>query len=340
MEVMSAPLPVALPINDASQVGEARRRALAMAGEYGMDETRRGAVAIVVTEMATNLVRHATGGVLVLQWVRTASGEAMEIVAIDRGPGMGDVGRCLQDGYSTGGTPGTGLGAIRRMSDEFDVHSDAGKGTAVVSRISASPRSGKSGVHWGMVCVPATGETECGDAWRVAESQASVNFMVADGLGHGPAAAQASQAMVAVFDENATSAPAGLLETAHRALSGTRGAAGAITRLDLASGAVQFSGIGNIAASLIDSQGNGRGLFSHNGTLGVQVRKIQSFDYTWPDQGLLVMHSDGLQTRWSLGGYPGLQQRHPALIAAVLGRDFKRGHDDLTVLVARRGAAA
>jgi hypothetical protein len=104
--------------------------------------------------------------------------------------------------------------------------------------------------------------------------------------------------------------------------------------VELATRAVRFAGIGNVAATLY-AQGGSNGLFSHNGTLGVQVRKIQLFEYAWPMEGLLIMHSDGLRSRWSLDAYPGLASRHPSLVAAVLARDFDRGRDDLTVLVAR-----
>jgi hypothetical protein len=76
-------------------------------------------------------------------------------------------------------------------------------------------------------------------------------------------------------------------------------------------------------------------MVSYNGTVGHEVRKIQEFTYQWPQQGLLVMHSDGLKTQWRLDRYPGLMHKHPSLIAGVLYRDFNRGRDDVTVLVAR-----
>jgi hypothetical protein len=65
------------------------------------------------------------------------------------------------------------------------------------------------------------------------------------------------------------------------------------------------------------------------------VAKLQQFQYDLLEGDLLLMHSDGLTSRWKLADYPGLSHRVPALIAAVLYRDFKRGRDDATVLVAR-----
>ena len=113
--------PISVEVSDASQVGEARRTAMRMADLAPLNQTQRGAVGIVVTELATNLSKYATKGRIVLQVLRRASGPCIEILAIDSGPGMGDVERCLRDGFSTSGTPGTGLGAVRRLATEFDI---------------------------------------------------------------------------------------------------------------------------------------------------------------------------------------------------------------------------
>jgi anti-sigma regulatory factor (Ser/Thr protein kinase) len=324
-------------VRDASQVGEARRAALALLRGQGRDETTCGNAAIVATDLATNLVRHGGGGQLAMRWLRGDAREGLELVASDRGPGMADVDRCLQDGYSTGGSPGTGLGAIRRLSSEFDIHSTPGKGTTVVSRMAVAPRAPGAPVRrlrWAVDCAPARGETECGDSWRVAVEGGRASLLVADGLGHGPSAAQASRAVTDAFDAAPFTPPARFLESTHRAIAGTRGAAVAMLQLDLATGAIRYAGVGNIAGSLV-TDGVGRGLFSHNGTLGVQLRKAQEFDYQLAPGALLVLHSDGIQTRWTLDAYPGLARRDPALVAAVLARDFTRGNDDVTVLVAR-----
>jgi anti-sigma regulatory factor (Ser/Thr protein kinase) len=327
-------------IRDASQVGEVRRAAQQLARQRGLGETACGNAAIVVTELANNLLRHAGEGTLAMRWMGTHESGGLEIVALDRGQGMADIEKCLQDGYSTRGSPGTGLGAVRRLSDDFDIHSTPGKGTAIVSRLYQSPRTGhgpRARLRWAAHCTPAPGETDCGDIWRVATREDNAAFMVADGLGHGPQAAAASQAVAVVFDRNPAAAPAAFLQQAHAEIGSTRGAAVAALSLDLGSGAVRFAGVGNIAGSIL-VDGVGKGLFSHNGTLGAQMRKAQEFEYAWPVGALLVLHSDGIQSRWNFSDYPGLAQRDPAIIAALLARDFRRGHDDVTVLVARREA--
>src|SRR5690348_7468410 len=107
-------------VDDESKVGEVRRAAQAMAG-FEFDAQAAGRVAIVATELATNLLRHAGGGELLLQTLGIEGTAVVEMLALDRGPGMADVERCMMDGYSTIGTPGTGLGAVRRLADEFDI---------------------------------------------------------------------------------------------------------------------------------------------------------------------------------------------------------------------------
>jgi hypothetical protein len=193
----------------------------------------------------------------------------------------------------------------------------------------------------GAVSTPAPKETACGDAWRAARSERTISLLVVDGLGHGPLAAEAAEVVAALFEKNPHDAPRAHIEAAHAGLSGTRGAAMAVARIDPQAGKLTNAGEGNISGSLLEN-GASRGLVSHNGIVGHQVRKVQEFEYIWQAQSMLIMHSDGLQTRWSLGKHFGLALRHPAVIAGVLYRDFKRGNDDATVLVVaeRKGVNA
>jgi anti-sigma regulatory factor (Ser/Thr protein kinase) len=328
---------IALPILESSQAGEARRTAVAFASRLGFNETQRGKVALVVTEVANNLVRHAQDGVLLLQALEQNSIAGVEILALDKGPGINNLNECLRDGFSTGGTAGNGLGAIERLSALFDIHSVPGVGTALLSRLWASPlpqTRPQDNLNLGVVCLPKTGEEVSGDTWASAQSDRFHLLLVADGLGHGPLAAQASLEAVRVFRENAHRSPKEIIEAAHAAMRSTRGAAVAIAAIDLERQVLHFAGVGNIVGSIINPAGNSN-LVSHNGTVGHEVRKIQEFTYPWSRRGLLVMHSDGLKSQWRLDRYPGLFAQHPTLIAGVLYRDFNRGRDDVTVLVAR-----
>ena len=331
-----------IDVSERSQVGEARREGQRLAELAGFSETDAGRAAIVIAELATNLARHATGGRILLSTERTAGRTSIVILSIDTGPGMADVGACLTDGYSTGGTPGNGLGAVRRMSSEFDLYSAPPRGTVLYSRIDGapaelSPASEPPAFVWGAVCQPIAHETACGDTWRVACEGRRLSLLMVDGLGHGPEAAAAAALAGEVFEADPFAPATTLVNDSHGRMRGSRGGAVSVAQLDADAGSLKYVGVGNISGSITPAtETSGRGLFSHNGTVGVQVRKVQEFAYDAAPGALLILHSDGLQSRWSLSTYPGLAQRHPAVIAGVLYRDFQRGRDDVTVAVVRR----
>jgi anti-sigma regulatory factor (Ser/Thr protein kinase) len=314
-------------IRESSAIGTARRDSQQLAAELNLDETASAQVGVVVTELATNVLRHAGAGEILLQGIAGPDGAAIEIVAIDRGRGMRDIGKCLRDGYSSAGTPGNGLGAVKRLSGEFDISSVLEKGTVVMSRIGHTPSS-----RFGAICAAREGEVECGDTWRFARNEAARSALVViDGLGHGPGAAEAAHRAATSFVEQPFDGPRRQIERTHQALMGSRGAAVACAAWN-GTGTLTYAGVGNISGRLWSAEGS-RGLVSHNGTLGYQMHRVQEFDYPLSNGALLIMHSDGLSARWDLDDHVGLRHHHPALIAATLYRDHLRGRDDATVVV-------
>ncbi|MEH2052482.1 ATP-binding SpoIIE family protein phosphatase [Nostoc sp.] len=327
---------VAVTITESSQTGEARRVAMGLATRLGFQETERGKVGIVVTEIANNLVQHAHGGVVLLRSLKEDSRIGIEILSLDKGRGMVDVDECLQDGFSTAGTLGNGMGAIRRLSGLLEIYSIPNQGTALLAQLwpDSAPHQPEKFLEIGGICLPKRGEEVSGDTWASEVDCCRSLLLVADGLGHGPAAASAADAAVRMFQEHHHRSPGAIVEAAHAALRSTRGAALAIAEIDFEQQSVRFAGIGNIAASIFSFTEH-RHLLSHNGTVGHEIRKIQEFSYPWYANGLLIMHSDGLSAKWQIDRYPGLMQKHPSLIAGVLYRDFNRERDDVTVLVAK-----
>ena len=328
----------AFPIVHASDIAAARRAGQKLALELGFNETRAGALALIVTEAGTNLLKHAGEGTLYLSVAQAEGVPGIDVLAVDSGPGIADVDACLRDGMSTAGTAGTGLGALRRSSDEFDVYSMPGKGAAFFMRLwrdAAAPALCR--VEVGALSVPLAGEDECGDGWGVACDGRGATLLAADGLGHGPEAASAARAALRELAHAPQSEPAPLVEAVHQALRITRGAALAAARIDFDEGVVRFAGVGNIGAYVIDGDSR-RALVSHNGIVGHNMRKVQEFTVPCPAGALVILHSDGIQTQWDLDRYPGLTARSPALIAALLMRDFIRRRDDAMVLVVRRRA--
>ena len=330
---------ICIGVREPSQTAEARRIAMHLASRLAFDEADAGNVGLVVTEAARNLLKHAGGGDVLIRGVHLDGTATVEIVAIDKGPGIADIGRSFQDGYSTTGTPGTGLGAISRASTYHEVYSQPNQGTALLTQIRRRDRNvpqrnrSSDGFRIGGVCLPKSGEPVCGDAWKWQELPTAARLVVADGLGHGLLAAEAARTSVRVVEEHAGEAGAGLMRRIHEALRPTRGAAVALAEIDSGQATLRYTGIGNISAHIYAPCGPARHLVSLAGTAGHEIRRISEFHYPWPSGSLLVMHSDGLTSHWSLDRYPGLASRHPSLIAAVLYRDFNRGRDDATVIV-------
>jgi anti-sigma regulatory factor (Ser/Thr protein kinase) len=323
-------------VSESSGIAAVRRAGNQLAAVLDLDETVAGKVALVITEAATNIFKHAGNGDILLRGMAEGEARGIEILAINKGPGFANLEQAMRDGISTAGSYGVGMGAMQRVSDEFDLHTDDTHGSALRMAV-WSCSAARPGSEWtvGAVCLPLPSEVLCGDAWSCASDDSRLMLMVADGLGHGPDAARASGAAVALVRPDATFAPAAMLTLAHGALQGTRGAAVAVACLDNVSDELRFAGIGNISVSL-HGDGNARHLVSHNGIVGSNMRKVQEFAMPMTDDAMLIMHSDGIGTRWDLERYPGLSQRHPALIAAVLYRDHARGRDDASIVVAQR----
>jgi anti-sigma regulatory factor (Ser/Thr protein kinase) len=333
---------IRVPIEEQSQTAEARRLARKLALEIGLDETMAEQVAIVATEACTNLLKHGDGGEILLR--STGGDEAtrlatMEMLALDRGRGMSDLEQCLRDGFSTGGSPGQGLGAIVRLSTASDFYSIASRGAALLARWSisanASALDSARTLQIGAINVCKPGQEVCGDSWGVIQTADVSVFLVADGLGHGLEAKTASMEAVRILHSHPDLPPAALIEMAHQALRSSRGAAVAVARIERTGGTITFSGVGNISAQIYSGAVAGQHLVSVNGTAGHQTQRIREFSYAWPDDGMLVLHSDGLSTSTGLEAHPGLALHDPSLIAGVLYRDFGRGNDDATVVVAR-----
>ena len=340
--------PLHCRIENTSEVGQARRLAETVCREAGFAEFPVDEVGLVVTELATNLVKHTAGagGLLVFSPLTVEGAGCIDILALDRGPGIAHLGTVLHDSYAakTAGDTGLGqgvglglgLGAVRRLSSVFDIFSAPELGTAVFSRRwQNAPPATAPAVAVGAVCLPVHGEQACGDAWAMHTSGDTCVFLLVDGLGHGPDAAVAANLAVNLFERSLLLSPMEGVSVLHAGLVNTRGAAVAVAELNLASGCLRYAGLGNISG-LILGEGTSQNLVSHNGTAGLVAGTIQQLSYPWPKtHGVLVMHSDGVASHWSLQDYPGLAHKHPALIAGVLYRDHRRAHDDSTVIVAK-----
>ena len=333
---------ISVPVDETSGVGEVRRVAMELAEALQFSGPDIDRVVQVVTEAATNILQHAKRGEILLRPSAPDAPASVEVLALDQGPGVANVASALRDGFSTSGSPGLGLGAIIRLSTSFEVTSAPGKGTALLARIDGvakerplEPDEELPSLEWGVVCVPKPGEKVCGDAWSVGAGRGRNTVLIVDGLGHGLLAFEAAEQALRAFEGCAGARPEASLKTLHDAMSVTRGAVASIAEIDWRRREVRYAGAGNIAGTLVPVKGAAYNMVSHNGTLGKKVARFQEFVYPWPEQGLLILYSDGLSGHWDLEPYPGLTRKHPSLIAGVLYRDFAGRRDDVIVLVGR-----
>lgn len=319
-------------LTDRSSVGEARRTAVQAAQALGFDEERSHAAGIAATEAATNVILHANTGELVVCPFGDDASAWLDILTLDTGSGIADISRAMEDGYSTAGTAGQGLGAIARLSDSYGIYSAPGKGTACWSRFTRGPAA--PAAAFGIVSVPVKGETVSGDGFLILPGATRTLYMVVDGLGHGSGAAEAAEEAIAVVQASASETLPEIFTRSHDALKKTRGAAMSIAVMDHERKVLSYAGVGNISGTL--ATGTPRSLVSQNGTLGaVMPRSIQEFNYPAEGHSVLTMFSDGVGSKASISAYSGIQGKHPALIAGLLYRDFSRRRDDATVMVAR-----
>ncbi|MFF7356725.1 SpoIIE family protein phosphatase [Streptomyces filipinensis] len=335
-----------VPVHDSTRVRDVRVAAEEASLLAGLDPHRTAVAALVATELATNLLKHANGGRMVIGLVDRVREETrapvVQLTALDHGSGIHDVSAAMRDGYTTSeASLGAGLGTCLRISSAFDLYSTH-RGTVAVARIdqapgTTGPGNGQPGPTVGGINVPLAQAEHSGDAWSFVRWGSCPTLMLADGLGHGAKAAHASNAAVDALHRTAHLPPAEILRQMHPALRPTRGAAVAVAQLDLDSAELTFTGVGNIGARLYTA-GSWEHLVSHPGIVGAQFpATVPVQRRSWKPGSLLVLHSDGLPSRWVPPDDPGLLAQDPAVVAATILRDANSAaspvRDDTSVAV-------
>lgn len=324
-----------LSLTDKSGVADVRRRAIHMAHTLGLSDKLQADSALIVTEAATNILKYAGQGEITLKSYCDGGSQGLEVIALDRGPGITNLTSARTDGFSTGGSLGAGLGTIERQSTLFDIYSVPGNGTAILARIANSRESEVSAFQVGVKSTPKRGQDVCGDAWGIRRVGKNLWIALLDGLGHGPLAAEASNRAVGLFQKcGYNDQPADVLRVVHQGIKGTRGAVMAVAMFDSEKAVMSFAGVGNIVG-IVNLGDETQHLISTDGTVGYNMRTIRPSEVAWKKGSVFVATTDGLSTRWNLNRHPGLTDRHPTLIANVLHRDFGRDADDATIVVVK-----
>jgi anti-sigma regulatory factor (Ser/Thr protein kinase) len=318
-------------VADEADAGPVRRAVAGYADQIQAGSAGRGRAELVATELATNVARHGRPGGWVLARPLPPSG--IELLAVDRGPGIRDVAAAVAGRTPDPGGLGCGLAAVRRASSYFDIYTSPGRGTVVLSVVdlSGGDPSGAAPRTWGGVSVAVAGV--CGDGWAVVDRPDGPAVTVVDGLGHGPNASLAADAALAAFAADPTDLW-GLLNRANEAMRGTRGGALTACRLCSEDRQLWYLSVGNVSGRIV-APGSDQGLVSVGGTLGAQANppRARVRSGPWPPGATLVVWTDGLASRLVIPD--DLLTHDPAVIAATLHRDHARQRDDATVVVVR-----
>ncbi|HZT61359.1 MAG TPA: ATP-binding protein [Pyrinomonadaceae bacterium] len=339
-------------IKDEAQVGAARRGVRRYASQLGFDENRIAEIEIVVQEIGTNAARYATGGGC-LFWTRVLGDEpGLELFYSDRGPGIYDLDRALRDGVSSGGSLGTGFGAMRRLLDEFDAASvpkgttrrlstqrRTTFGTAILGRKWVEPggkneKARRLARHVGAWSRARPGEEENGDAYFVGEHGDETLLAVVDGLGHGRGAHEAAEAALDTLGQWRGEPLGETMLAVHDSLRSTRGAVMGAVVVSRSRETFTYAGVGNVELRVLGAPEPARPIPT-NGTLGARLSQLRLWPHRWAEGTTLVLASDGISASWDIAAYPGLLGKSTQLLAGVLLRDFSRNSDDATVLVYR-----
>ncbi len=333
---------ISYKIDDRSYVAFLKREIhnLLLAAGFGVH--RAGEVDIVVSELTSNLIKYADGGEVLYRITESKpEGKRLELYCLDNGKGISNVSRIMEDGYSTSNTLGQGLGAVKRLSEKFLIHSARDWGT--VQFIKALPEKtepltipGNSRhLRYATLQTCAPGEKMCGDGFHVKESATGFQVFVGDGLGHGPHAHEAVSQAIAAFRISREKDPAALIRELHESVRKTRGLVATVAIADIVNNTWSLCGVGNIHTKIFTGL-DSKVYTPYNGIIGNNVpRTLNPTTIPFDRNQILAMHSDGLRTRWPLGTLPLMLKKEPELIAAALYKDNIRGNDDATVLVAK-----
>lgn len=321
---------VSYKISDRSFLALLKREIHNLVAEAGFDTHRAGQIDIVVSELASNLLKHADEGEVIYRVVHRGSGPVFEIYAFDNGPGIVNFQKVLRDGYSTANTLGHGLGSIKRLSDKFEIYSQKDWGTVQYIAANGGSKKGDLPEH-ALLQVPAPGETVCGDAVSYKTLKQGFMVLVCDGLGHGQNAAEAAEAAINFFDNNHYEDLSFFLREIHTNVRKTRGLVATIVHADTVRRKWRVCGVGNISTRIYTGLSH-KAYTAYNGIIGHNIpRTINVSEYDMEPHQLLLMCSDGLRTRWTLSDWQGLLQSKPECIAGTLYKDLNRGNDDTTV---------
>jgi anti-sigma regulatory factor (Ser/Thr protein kinase) len=312
----------------------------AVSRRMGYSEVAREHMELVCKEMVTNQTKYAGGAGLVQIWELRHPVPAIDLFAIDFGPGITNLPAAMEDGYTTSGTMGKGLGAIRRLANESEfytvpagVAADAPwHGTAVWARFYAKGGPEVDSFQIGRYLRAYHDGPHNGDCLGVHGGRGHLRWLHMDGLGHGVEAESTVSGLCDLSDQ-AAGLQDFMADLSDR-LRGSRGAVALTGEVDAAGQGARICGVGDMNAYLI-CNGDRRNITFSPGVLGHAHRSFEETTVGFPPHALLITCSDGIRRNWALSSFPSLWRLHPQLIALLLGQVLGRGNDDKSLFAIR-----
>jgi len=339
-----------LPIDNDSDIGICRRKAVNLATQIGFDKVKTGEIAILISELGTNVLKHGggKGKMVICQLEDEDKKQAIEIWCCDSGNGIPDYERALADGFSDKKTLGIGLGTINRFSDKIEINpesAEAFKNTYFsgyefkhcLRSVKWVPSKKWVGLNPNLLtgavsrCYP--GEVLNGDSYLVSQIDGNNTIAaVIDGLGHGKEANMASEKAKEQILLKADLPLDSLMKHVHNSIRGTRGATVGISKINTETKKLSFCGIGNIETFLMTKDGK-KTLLSFGGIMGHNMRTPRVFEFDFEQGDTLCMYSDGITTRWRQEdvNWDDLPQKN----AEHIINNYSRLNDDATILIIR-----
>jgi anti-sigma regulatory factor (Ser/Thr protein kinase) len=326
-------------IDDRSLIAFIKREIHNLALQIGFTPHRAAETDIIVAELTTNLIKYAKEGELLYRSNVEDEQNIIEIYSLDKGIGFDNLARIMNDGYSSSNTLGHGLGSIKRLSNDFQIYSIKNWGCVQYIKIYDKPdfrvSSLENGLNYDAIALNYPTENVCGDGYHVKYSKKGFQIFLGDGLGHGENAHEAVQLAIKAFKQSPETEPAEILRDIHTKVKKSRGLVATIASAEYATQEWTICGIGNISTRIYDGLEN-KTYTPYNGIIGHNIpRTLNSTKHPYKKHQIIIMHSDGLRTRWSLNDMASILKQHSGVIAAALLKENIRGTDDASILVGK-----
>lgn len=325
-------------IEERSYLAYVKREIRQQVAETHFSKNKAAEIDIIVSELTSNLIKHAGRGELLFRIGNVGANATFEIISIDSGPGMSDSNKMIRDGMTTTKTLGQGLGAIQRMSDTFQLFSINKWGTIAYSKVQSKKEKAEGKIDRlkiRAILVPKPNEIFCGDGYATKYTEDEIHIFFGDGLGHGEYAFEAVKHAGSFFLKCEENDPVEIIRAMHKSVRKTRGLVATVATFNFKTNLWKVCGVGNITTRIYLGM-----LFNnysaYNGIVGLNIpRNMKAFTTEGEKNQYIIMCSDGLKTRWDLYNYPSILKYDSTILAAALYKDFARRTDDASILIGK-----